>query len=164
MKLSATPRFEAARCAAALYTMALVLLAGCARHASADESNAMSTTAQAASAAAPSAGAPPAASAANPAPVAARVEVPTSLERSCREICDRSRRLKCENTAECMPNCLAMGSLTPCTDKMTVFFHCLVEQPLQNWECSPDGVAAVRPGFCENEQASAVGCMETHMN
>jgi hypothetical protein len=45
----------------------------------------------------------------------ARIEVSPGLERTCRQICDRSHLLKCENAAQCMPNCLAMGSATPCT-------------------------------------------------
>jgi hypothetical protein len=94
----------------------------------------------------------------------ARVEVPVSLERSCREICDRSRRLNCENVNKCMPNCLAMGSLTPCTDKITGLYQCLVGQPVQNWKCAPDGVAAIQPGFCDKEQGETVACMEAKMH
>jgi hypothetical protein len=105
---------------------------------------------------------------ATPAPAApqasiARVDIPPSLERSCREICERSRRLNCVNVAQCMPNCLAMGSLTPCTQKITTLFQCLVGQPVQNWECAPDGVAAIRKGFCDSEQRETVACMEAKM-
>jgi hypothetical protein len=93
----------------------------------------------------------------------ARVEVSQSLERSCREICDRSRRLNCENVAKCMPNCLAMGSLTPCTAEVSSFYDCLVSQPPQNWSCAPDGVAAIRAGYCDKEQGETVACMEAKM-
>jgi hypothetical protein len=93
----------------------------------------------------------------------ARVEIPASLERSCREICDRSRRLNCLNVAKCMPNCLAMGSVTPCTEKITTLYQCLVGQPVQNWACAPDGVAAIQKGFCDKEQGETVACMEAKM-
>jgi hypothetical protein len=163
MKPSVAAWFET-HGAGASRALFLVLLAACARRASADDSNAAPTAASSAIAPATASAAVAAGSAVDSAPGnAARVEVSPSLERSCREICDRSRRLKCENASECMPNCLAMGSITPCTEKMTAFFRCLVGQPVQNWECSPDGVAAIRPGFCESEQANAVACMETNM-
>ena len=93
-------------------------------------------------------------------PTGARIEVTDSLERSCRAICDRSRRLACENVAACMPNCLAMGSVTPCTDAVTSFYRCLVAQPVQNWECTPDGVAAIKDGFCDEAQRQVVACMD----
>jgi hypothetical protein len=92
-----------------------------------------------------------------------QVDVPPSLERSCREICDRSRRLNCENVAKCMPNCLAMGSLTPCTEQISAFYRCLVGEPLQHWDCAPDGVAAIRNGFCDREQGATAACMEAKM-
>jgi hypothetical protein len=97
-------------------------------------------------------------------PSSARIEVPLSLERSCRTICDRSRRLACENASQCMPNCLAMGSVTPCTDAITTLYQCLVGQPVQNWECAPDGVAAIKDGFCDDAQRQAVTCMAAKMS
>jgi hypothetical protein len=56
-----------------------------------------------------------------------------------------------------------MGSQTPCTDEMLGFFQCLVGQPLQNWECAPDGVAAIRKGLCQGEQSRTVACMQEKM-
>ncbi len=97
-------------------------------------------------------------------PSGARIEVTDSLERSCRTICDRSRRLGCENVAACMPNCLAMGSVTPCTDAVTAFYKCLVAQPVRNWECAPDGVAAIKDGFCDDPQREVVACMDAKLH
>jgi len=99
-----------------------------------------------------------------PAPSAVRVEIAPSLERSCRQICDRTRQLKCANVDKCFPNCLAMGSATPCTDEVLGFYECLVGQPLQNWECAPDGVAAIRKGLCNAEQGRTIACMETKLH
>jgi hypothetical protein len=91
------------------------------------------------------------------------IEVPPSLERTCRQICTRSQQLSCQKSEQCLPNCLAMGSQTPCTDQMLAFFRCLVAQPLANWECAPDGVAAIRDGFCMEEQGKTVACVQAKM-
>ncbi len=89
--------------------------------------------------------------------------VSQNLQRACKDICDRSRRLKCTHVDECLPNCIAMASATPCSEEVAVFYECLNRQPLQNWECAEDGVAAIRDGFCNKEQGRAVGCMEAKM-
>jgi hypothetical protein len=94
---------------------------------------------------------------------AARMEVAPGVERACRQICDRSRQLNCNSVDKCLPNCMAMGSATPCTNEIQDFYRCLVGQPVQNWECAPDGVAAIRAGFCDSEQGRTVVCMETKM-
>jgi hypothetical protein len=93
----------------------------------------------------------------------ARVEVPVEVERLCRAMCDRSRLLNCESTAKCMPNCLAMGSITPCTTEILGMFSCMTGEPEQNWQCGADGVAAIRSGFCDKEQGIVVACMEARM-
>lgn len=56
-----------------------------------------------------------------------------------------------------------MALLTPCNDAMAAFYRCLLRQPEKNWECSDDGVAAIREGYCEKEQKHAVGCMQAKM-
>jgi hypothetical protein len=102
---------------------------------------------------------------ASPANLAAqRIEIAPSLERSCRQICDRSLQLQCASADKCLPNCLAMGSATPCSDEMLGFYQCLIAQPVQNWECAPDGVAAIRRGLCGAEQERTVACMESKMH
>lgn len=85
------------------------------------------------------------------------------VQRSCNDICERSRELHCKNASECMKHCMGMGSLTPCAESMTSFYKCLVGQPAKNWECDEDGIAAIREGFCDKEQESAVACMEAKM-
>jgi hypothetical protein len=92
-----------------------------------------------------------------------RVKVSAELERACIAICQRSRTLKCGNARECQPHCLAMGALTPCSSEIHRFYDCLVPQPIQNWECAADGVAAIRDGFCDKEQSDALACMEAKM-
>ena len=86
-----------------------------------------------------------------------------NLKSACTEICQHSQRLKCKHSEECIPNCLGMGALTPCSKNATELYRCLTGQPAQNWECAPDGVAAIRDGFCEREQSEMVACMEARM-
>ena len=109
----------------------------------------------------PSSAAPPLE--AGPSSSMLRVEIPPALEGSCRQICERSRQLNCENAAKCMPNCLAMGSVTPCTAQILRFYGCLVGHPLRDWTCAEDGVAAIREGLCDEEQGQTVACMEAKM-
>jgi hypothetical protein len=85
------------------------------------------------------------------------------LDKLCTQICDHSRVLKCKAPDVCKPNCLAMASLTPCGDEFRAFYGCLVGQPSQNWECSEDGVAAIREGFCESQQTRVAACMNAKM-
>jgi hypothetical protein len=83
-----------------------------------------------------------------------------AIEQSCNSICERSRKLNCARPQDCMPNCLAMAIGSPCADEFTAFYRCLVQEPVEHWECAEEGVAAIREGFCEKEQERAVGCVE----
>jgi hypothetical protein len=40
------------------------------------------------------------------------------------------------------------------------FYQCLVPQPIKNWECDEEGVAAIKPGICDKEQERAIQCMQ----
>jgi hypothetical protein len=84
-----------------------------------------------------------------------------ALPALCTAICERSRKLRCKNTAECEHHCQAMGLVTGCNEQMVALYRCLGEQTLDHWECAEDGVAAIRDGFCELEQEKAVACVET---
>ena len=62
-------------------------------------------------------------------------------------------------------HCLAMASATPCSQQISEFYACLAVQPAARWQCDNEsGVAQIREGFCEKEQAQSVSCMETKMN
>jgi hypothetical protein len=99
----------------------------------------------------------------SPAPYASReadsVDI-ASVRDDCSSICERSRVLRCQNADECMQNCLGSAIGTPCTAEFLAFYQCLLPQPIKNWECAEDGVAAIREGFCDQEQEHAVRCME----
>jgi hypothetical protein len=56
-----------------------------------------------------------------------------------------------------------MAALTPCQGEMVGFYQCLVTQPVDHWECAEDGVAAIRDGFCDDPQRTAIACMESKM-
>jgi len=135
----------------ALWLLALSAAAGCAR-----ESNRQLP------------GDAPAPSVARAVPVAEQahvspVKVPETVVSACRQICGRSVELKCSHANECEPNCVATASATPCAAAFSTFYDCLVKQPVKNFECDEDGVASVREGFCDAEQATALRCMEAKM-
>jgi hypothetical protein len=97
------------------------------------------------------------------APSNSGISVPVAVESACAQICNRSQQIHCANTTDCGQNCVAMAVLTPCGQEMQRFYHCLVGQPLANWECAEDGVGAVKQGFCDDEQRQAVDCMQAKM-
>ena len=102
---------------------------------------------------------PPAASAASPKPVVA-----PGLEAACAKICSHTQALKCVHAEQCGQNCLAMASLTPCTQAFTGLFACFVKEPLAHWECGDDGIAAIREGYCDREQAITTKCLEEKLD
>jgi hypothetical protein len=82
----------------------------------------------------------------------------------CAAICEKTRTLRCKQPDACLPNCLAMASTTPCSEELSAFQACLANQPTEHWECDEStGVAQVREGYCEAEQARGVSCMEDKM-
>jgi hypothetical protein len=104
------------------------------------------------------------ASAAPPARPASDRRVATpAVQEACRTICERSRQLTCKNAQECLPNCLGMASLTPCSEPISEFYRCLVREPLEHWECDEDGIGSIREGYCDSEQARAVSCAEAKL-
>lgn len=79
---------------------------------------------------------------------------------ACGHICERSRALKCQNADGCLVDCVAAGTGTPCNAEFQAFYRCLTPQPAHNWECAEDGIAAIKPGFCDEQQERVVRCME----
>jgi hypothetical protein len=51
-----------------------------------------------------------------------------------------------------------MFALRACATPIENFVSCLAQQPLGHWECDEDGLAAIRDGYCEKEQAAIVAC------
>jgi hypothetical protein len=92
------------------------------------------------------------------APTAAALQ---AVEQACTGICERSRVLKCQRADDCLLNCVGAATGTPCSPEFQSFYQCLGLQPIKNWECAEDGIAAIRVGFCEKEQERVLQCMET---
>ena len=82
------------------------------------------------------------------------------LAQTCTQICERSHVLKCSHASQCLTNCVAAASGTPCNPEFTAFYGCIVKEPIKNWECAEDGVASIREGLCDAEQERAVACMQ----
>lgn len=89
--------------------------------------------------------------------------VPSRFAAECGKICDRSRELKCPHSDQCLAGCLSVASFLQCSDAFAALYTCLSLEPLNHWECADDGVAAIRDGFCEPEQAAASGCLEQNL-
>ena len=88
----------------------------------------------------------------------------SATRKSCAVLCERSVALKCKNPEGCLPNCLAMGSATPCNEPMSALFSCLVKADISRFECDDEtGFAQIREGYCEQEQASATRCLEAKL-
>ncbi|MEP7050521.1 MAG: hypothetical protein ABJB12_09225 [Pseudomonadota bacterium] len=105
----------------------------------------------------------PAASATSTPAASAKLVVAPGIEAACAKICSHSQELKCTHAEQCAQNCLAMASLTPCSRAFQELFACLGKEPPAHWECDDDGVAAIREGYCEKEQASTTKCLEAKL-
>ena len=46
---------------------------------------------------------------------------------------------------------------------MGAFLACLAEQPASHWDCN-DGVAAIKPGYCESQQGNFAYCFESQLD
>jgi hypothetical protein len=82
------------------------------------------------------------------------------LAQTCVQICERSHVLKCTHADQCLTNCVAAATGTPCNPEFKGFYGCIVKEPIKNWECAEDGVASIREGLCDAEQERAVTCMQ----
>jgi hypothetical protein len=89
-----------------------------------------------------------------------RAPLPLAVTEACTSICERSKVLKCKNADECLGECVTAATGTPCNAEFQAFYRCLVPQPAHNWECAEDGIAAIKPGLCDEQQERAIQCME----
>jgi hypothetical protein len=64
---------------------------------------------------------------------------------------------------ECATRCSLMAAAPVCHDLVMRLFACLTVQPIDHWECDPDGMAAIREPYCSAEQANTVACLEVEM-
>ena len=77
----------------------------------------------------------------------------------CPTICERTRPLGCKRAAACRDTCREMRQLDACGAEMTAVLSCFARQPLSSWECSEEGDAAVKDGFCDEPQGKFTACV-----
>jgi hypothetical protein len=52
-----------------------------------------------------------------------------------------------------------MGSAEVCKDELRAATACMLAHPASDWECSPQGLAAIKSGICDSEQQKVMNCM-----
>jgi hypothetical protein len=114
---------------------------------------AVTASVSAAAAAAPSL--PPASSNPPPAPSNA------ALRSACEGSCQAGASLHCSEQAQCVERCLSSMHMPGCDDELLRFMACAAREPAAHWECS-DGIAALKDGSCEREQATVAACASRH--
>jgi|GEM_PF-6158216 len=80
-------------------------------------------------------------------------------EPQCEEICARSTELKCKEAAQCRRMCNESMSNGPCSTEMRGATSCMVRHPASDWECTPEGLAAIKDGICVSEQEAVATCL-----
>jgi len=110
---------------------------------------------------APSAAAAPAPASPSQPPIAtAPSGSPAGGDDPCPAICERTRPLKCKRAAACRETCGQMRLVETCAAEMAAVMTCFGRQPLSSWECSEEGDAAMKDGFCDTQQGQFVRCVE----
>jgi hypothetical protein len=77
----------------------------------------------------------------------------------CTEVCDRTEKLNCGPLEVCMAACAAANDGSVCPKEMSTFMMCALKHPAEHWECSDQGVAAIRDGYCDREQEAFMSCV-----
>jgi hypothetical protein len=93
--------------------------------------------------------------AARVAPSTAPMATKSNLVELCAGICLRAQELKCEGAAHCASLCVESMSEVPCPAEMTTATRCMLQHPASDWTCTPEGLASIRDGICEQEQQSS---------
>ena len=83
---------------------------------------------------------------------------PARPTQSCEKICTNTLPLQCETAGECAAQCQEMRDTPVCGPQMRQVLSCLSEQPSSHWECT-EGSSAIKPGYCESEQAAFAECL-----
>ena len=84
---------------------------------------------------------------------------PAGTNDSCAEMCARTEALRCGAADRCTKLCLESMRDNPCPGSMAAFMRCATAEPAAHWECTEDGVAAVKDGYCDAEQRSVITCV-----
>ncbi len=73
-------------------------------------------------------------------------------------MCRVGQRLKCGASDELCQTACASMTRGVCAKELGATLECFAKQPVDHWECGPEGLPAVKSGFCDTEQAAAVDC------
>jgi hypothetical protein len=77
----------------------------------------------------------------------------------CKVVCERSQALGCVKTAECAQTCAASRDIEVCTREMAAVLECITAHPIERWECGEEGLASIKSGYCDPEQATFMSCL-----
>jgi hypothetical protein len=77
----------------------------------------------------------------------------------CAPICARSTELGCGELRDCQEACAELYEMPTCTDAAREFLRCLSTEPPAHWECPSEGPAAIKDGYCDEEQAALGRCL-----
>ena len=98
---------------------------------------------------------PPAAKKANTSAI-----VTVKESNSCPTICQRSKDLGCSiGPEDCITACEEMQDVPVCKAEMQEVVGCMITKPAKDWECSEEGIAAIRDGVCDDEQRRFMTCI-----
>jgi hypothetical protein len=88
-----------------------------------------------------------------------------ALASGCRRDCvatceDRQKTLKCSNT-NCKESCGKLHDPPVCKKELAGFEKCLLEQPVDRWECDESREPSLKLGACTPERAAVMKCLES---
>jgi len=92
-------------------------------------------------------------------PAAAKLATHAPGTDPCPTVCERSKELRCSAVAECSQRCAESRDLAACSSEMSAVLRCITREPVGHWECSEDGLASIKDGYCDGEQAAFMSCM-----
>lgn len=81
------------------------------------------------------------------------------VEAFCPEICRRSVVLGCRLADRCDVMCRNAFADLVCPRQLKRAMECALSLPVNEWFCSPDGIAAVKDGPCDDEQEAYDVCL-----
>jgi hypothetical protein len=84
---------------------------------------------------------------------------PSAGSNPCDVVCERTRVLGCPNIGECASSCAAMSEVRVCASEMAAVLQCVTREPVEHWECGAEGLASIRSGYCDPEQAAFLSCL-----
>jgi len=99
---------------------------------------------------------------ATPAAIAPAGSVPAASETAfCERTCAFSRDLHCTASASCAEVCRDSMREMPCKELFASVVSCAAAQPIGQWECSEEGLAAIKDGPCDTQQSAFLSCLES---